>query len=362
MNATDVLESLTVRPETPIIDAIKVITAGGQKIALVVDESRILLGVVTDYDVRQAILNHIDFQCPVTEIMARNPVTAKEGVSDEEIVRIIQDQYRHQIPVVDSEGRLVDIHFIGEYQHLDKPPNRKTAVIMAGGFGTRLKPMTDHTPKPLLLVGGRPILFIMLDQILTEKFDHIFITLNYKSEMIVDAINAEQKYKGKIDFIFENKPLGTAGSLSLLPERPADPFVVINADLLTSLSLNEMLAFHLNEENHVTMATKRESNSIPYGVVEFNGSKVTKLDEKPTFTYFVNMGVYVINPEVLDLIGKETYIDMPNIVEQLLEAEKQVGGFPVHEYWLDIGNHDQFEQAQEDYVNHFSAQEGNFLD
>ena len=348
------LPELTVSPSTPLIEAVAVLTKAGRKLILVKADDGKLLGIITDYDVRQALLNHVEFTQPVTAAMNKNPIVGKAGMNRGEVLALILKERCSQIPLLDTEGRVVDIHFQDEFLESREEESGKVAVIMAGGFGKRLRPMTEHVPKPLLTVAGRPILFLLIDQLLSEGFDTIYVTLNYKREMIEEAIKESPRYFNHVFCVLEEKPLGTAGSLSLLPEKPQSPFLVINADLLTNISLQRMLNFHADEKNIITMATRREKYTIPYGVVKLDGSRVISIEEKPNFTYFINTGVYVVNPEILSFLPKGEYCDMPSLAEQILAKNGRVGSFPVHEYWLDIGNHENYAQAQEDFLRHFS--------
>lgn len=357
MRLPEKLRPLIVKPSLALADAINIFNDAGRRILLVCNDDGFLCGIITDFDIRSSILKRTDLNDPVSEIMQTHPIVGSPDMDlGAAISRMERDRINH-LPIVDADGRLVDIHFLEDHVQTQTSGSSKMAVIMAGGLGTRLRPITEHTPKPLLTVGGRPILFIMLDQILIEDFGKIYVTLNYKSEMIVQAIQCEEKYRGKVEFIYEDQPLGTAGSLSLLPQRPRHPFAVINADLLTNLSLGEMFQFHEREKNAMTVATKPDKTTIPYGVVELDGTRIVKLSEKPSFTYFINTGVYVVNPDVLDLITQNLSLDMTGVVDRLLQTGQRVGSFPVHEYWLDIGTHHHLEKAREDYVNHFMPDE-----
>ena len=354
----DSLRKLCIGVDAPITTAVAVLTHGGHQIALIVDAADRLLGIVTDYDIRQAILKNVELTTAVGTVMQRSPIVARVGASETEVAAIIRRHKVAQLPIVDADDRVVDIHFLQEYLQMGMP-NDSFAVIMAGGLGSRLRPMTASTPKPLLQVGGRPILFILLDQILAEGFQQIYVTVNYKSETIEEAIAKEEKYLDRVVIVREEKALGTAGSLSLVPQTRTTPFCLLNADLLTNVSLRAMLRYHRQESNMITVATKLEKNVIPYGVVEQDGSRIVKMSEKPSFSYFINTGVYVIDPAVLAFIPQDTHIDMTDVVEHALSDGKRVGAFPVHEYWLDIGNHEQYARAQEDYPNHFPAWSGN---
>jgi dTDP-glucose pyrophosphorylase len=340
------LNNLTVQIDTPLIKAIELMTRAAEKILLVVDDDGRLIGVMTDYDIRYALLDKFSLNDPIEKMIGTQPVVGHVGMSDAEIIELIERTRCFQIPIVDGDRRLVDIRFIHEFMHLSASPREVVAVVMAGGLGARLRPLTEHTPKPLLRIGGEPILFIMLDRLLSDGFTKIYLTLCYKSQMIVDTIRAVPRYQDKVHFIIEKEPLGTAGSLSLLSAKPLAPFLVINADLLTDVPLGQMRRFHGIENNVITMATKRETYVMPYGVAEIDDGRVLSLREKPEFTLFVNAGAYIVSPQVLDLIGSGVRIDMPDVVNMLLENELRVGSFPIHEDWIDIGTPEQYDQAR----------------
>ncbi len=353
----DMLGRLCIAPTATIMDAITVISKAEKKVALVVDEGLRLLGTVTDYDVRKGILDHRSFDDPVSSIMVTTPITVKDGSTTGDMFEVIKGSRVAQLPVVDDSGRLTDIHFVDEYFHLIDPHERRVGVIMAGGYGMRLRPVTEHTPKPMLKVAGRPILFILLDQLISEGVDDVYVTLNYMGDVIASAIDHVARYRGRVHPVFEDEVLGTAGSLSLLPLRPTAPFVVLNADLVTNVSISEMFRYHVVERNIATIAMKREVHTIDYGVADLEGSKVSRIREKPSTTYFLNTGVYILDPTVLDFVTSGQQVDMPDIINRLIDDGQRVGSFPVHEYWIDIGDHDQYARAQNDFAAAFESED-----
>ena len=219
-------------------------------------------------------------------------------------------------------------------------------MIMAGGLGSRLLPLTEHTPKPLIEVGGQPILFSILDRMISADYTNIFITLNYRGDQIREAIAAEPGYAGHVEFIEETKPLGTAGALKLIRKSLEHPVLVMNGDLLTNTAFDELRLFHTRERNVVTVALKEKQIEIPYGIAEMDGSRITNMCEKPKLPFFVNAGVYVVEPIVFSRIPEDTKWDMTDVIDDLLTAKLRVGGFPIHEYWIDIGEIEQLNQAR----------------
>lgn len=339
------LDKICVSPGASIRQAVQVLNDGHQRIALIVDRERRLLGVLADSDVRRSILNGLSFDQPVSEIMVREPVVAFSGMSDHAVLSLMQSTKCHEIPVLDDQRKVVDLKTI-DMLVTDEPAAE--AVIMAGGLGTRLMPLTENLPKPLIPVGDKPILFLLLDQLIAAGFDHIYICLNYKAEMIRESVLGVPSYARLVHFVEEKERLGTAGALSILPETPSTPFFVINADLLTKIDLKAMLRFHNMEGNNMTMAVRKEKYQIPFGVVKFQDGEVLGIEEKPVQNYFTNAGVYVLDPAILELVPANTFYDMPNLINDAVAGQKQVGIFPVHEYWLDIGRRGDLERANED--------------
>jgi dTDP-glucose pyrophosphorylase len=337
---------LSIDPGRSLLEAIEQITRAEHKILLVAGADGRLLGIITDYDIRRAILNRVGSDTPCGEVVNRTPFVVRAEASEREIVDLMRRERILQLPILDNDGRAVDVRFIGEFMHLPGRSGGRTAVIMAGGLGMRLRPMTEHVPKPLLDVGGRPILFSLLDQMISENFTQIFVSLFYRSEQIIERVREVARYRECVQFVVEREPLGTAGALALLPSRPEHPFIVINADLLSEIPLGEMLEFHIRESNTISIALKNERIEVPYGVAEIENGRITQLREKPEIALQVNTGVYAVSPQALARVEPGRRLDMPQLVNQLLADKQRVGGFPVHELWLDIGTHEQYNLAQ----------------
>lgn len=352
--AIDDLKDLMITETTTITDMVNVLNRFHKRVVLVVDDENRLLGVVTDSDIRHAILDEVNFSRPVRDIMVRNPVQVGPDASKQDVIDIMEQTHCFQIPVVDPQRKILGIYFIDQLLRSRGQTHARTAVIMAGGLGSRLAPLTDKTPKPLLPVGDQPILFTVLDQLQQAGFDNLYVSLNYKSEMIREAVDGQPRFAGNVHFIDETEPLGTAGALTLLPEKLDEPLLVMNGDLLTNVALAEMLNFHQYQRNLLTLAVKEEEFKIPYGIVEMEGTRIVRLKEKPTKSVFINTGVYVLSPLVLDRIPKKTFWNMTDVIEDLHQTKLRVGGFPVHEYWLDVGEHSQLKQANADFEKNFS--------
>jgi len=333
-------------PETPIFEALEALNDAHRRIVLIVDKTERLVGLVTDSNFRRAMLDGVDFANSVDEIMTARPVTVAPDYRASDVLRLMQQTHCHEIPVVTEDGHIVDLLSIEGLMAQDHEPY--AAVVLAGGLGERLRPMTDTVPKPLLTVGHQPILFTILDHLIKSRCRPIHLLLNYKSEDIIEAVSKESRFADKVAFVEETERLGTAGPLSLLGERPTRPFVVINGDVLTSVSVSDMARFHREERNSLTIAAKEERFQIPLGVTELEGTRVRGIVEKPIYTHYINAGVYIMEPEVLDLIPTGQRYDMNELIGKVLQGNKRVGCFPVHEYWLDIGYPDQLERANAD--------------
>jgi NDP-sugar pyrophosphorylase family protein len=224
---------------------------------------------------------------------------------------------------------------------------------MAGGLGSRLRPLTDDTPKPLLKIGGKPVLEIIIDNFLAQGFRRFFISINYKSEQIRDHFADGSEWGAEIRYLEEDRRLGTAGSLALIEEPPAAPFVVMNGDLLTKVSFQNLMDFHAEQRSVATMCVREYDFQVPFGVVETDHTKIISIEEKPRQRFLVNAGIYVLNPEALGFISDDTSQDMTYVFESLIKADMETAVFPIREYWLDIGRLDDFEQANSDFENLF---------
>lgn len=358
MSAQDDIAGICIPPDMPIGEALDHLDKTHKRILLITDPRRRISGVVTDPDFRRAILMRVDFARPVSDIMTKHPVIAHLGMSDGEILALMEKCNCHGVPVVDETGRVVRLVRIQDILAAAPRPSGRTAVIMAGGLGERLRPLTEQTPKPLLSVGDKPILFTILDRLLASHFDRIYIAVNYKADVIEESVLAVPHYRPVVRFLREEHKLGTVGGISLVPERPEGPVLVTNGDLLTNISYEEMLRFHEIEGNSMTVALAQEQVVVPYGIVELEASRIVGIQEKPVFTHFINAGVYVLSPECFDLIWPNKPMDMTDLINVAIESNRRVGGFLLREYWLDIGLPHQLEKARQEYRTLIAAKPG----
>jgi NDP-sugar pyrophosphorylase family protein len=226
---------------------------------------------------------------------------------------------------------------------------------MAGGLGTRLRPLTEECPKPLIKVGGQPILQTVLEGFRAQGFHKFYISVNYKSEMIEQYFGDGRRWDASIEYLREEKRLGTAGPLSLLPETPESAVLVANGDLLTNLNFARLLSYHTEHRAMATMGVRQYSLQVPYGVIEIDGQCISHIQEKPTEKYFVNAGIYALEPDAVAQIPGKTFYDMPELFEDLIAAGEEVTAFPIQEYWQDIGQPDDLHRAQTDYQTVFAS-------
>ncbi len=340
------VNKLVIGPDSTVKDALAAIDRGVMQIALVVEEDR-LLGTITDGDIRRGFLKGKRLDDPIRDIYNPDPVQAGINQSKDDILQLALARGIKNVPIVDEDGILVGIENIHDYLRVSSKPN--LVILMAGGLGTRLRPLTEHTPKPMLTVGAKPILETIIESFARHGFRNFLLSVNYRAEQIQDYFGDGSKYGVEIDYIVESKRLGTAGALSLLPQWPERPFIVMNGDLLTGLNFEHLLNYHLHTNAHATMCVRDYEFQVPYGVVQTDGAKVRAIEEKPVHHFYVNAGIYVLHPSVLRFIPKDTFYDMPQLFQDLLAVQKKVCSFPVKEYWLDIGRPAEFEQAQVEF-------------
>jgi len=340
-----------IQADVQIREVIRCIEMNRLKIVFVVDEDMRLIGSVTDGDIRRAILQGKKLDISVSAIMNKLPVVAHVNDSREKILELMIKNDHRYIPVVDSETRIQRVETLADV--MVKEEKEGWVFLMAGGFGKRLRPLTEDKPKPLLHVGNKPILESILETFIENGFKNFFISVCYKADMIKEYFGDGSRWAVNIQYVHEEEPLGTAGALGLLPETPKDPVIVMNGDILTKVNFNQLLDFHNSHKSLATMCVREYDFQVPYGTVEVNGHRVNKIVEKPVHTFFVNAGIYVLEPEVLTSITQNKYKDMPDLLDELRTTTDRVSVFPLHEYWLDIGRMDDFARAQADYVVQF---------
>jgi len=339
-------------PSGTVADAIRIIEESNVQICLVVDPQKHLLGTVTDGDVRRSILRSLPLSTPVSEIMRRDPRIARPGDSHEAMIALMKQSEIDQLPLCDAQGRVIGL--VTLRQLLNSTHKRENWVLlMAGGLGERLRPLTDTTPKPMLKVGNKPLLETLLESFLACDFSRFYIAVNYKAEMIKEHFGDGRKWGCTIRYLEESERLGTAGALSLLKERPNAPLIVMNGDVLTKVNFAHLLDFHQQQGAAATMCVREYDFKVPYGVVEIKDDRLARLTEKPVHTFFVNAGIYVIDPDMLDLLVGRRRVDMTDLFSEAISAGKPTTAFPIREYWIDVGQPNDFVRANREFEETF---------
>ncbi len=346
------LNDILISPKTSLLKAIEVIDKAQTQVALVVNSKNQLLGSLTDGDIRRALMNKTELSETVGSCMFKNPITAKANQSNSDILFLMKKNEIKQIPVLDQEDKVIDLKLLNEY--LKPVIRRNPVVIMAGGLGSRLKELTQNTPKPMLNVGDRPLLETIVRNFVDQGYQNIWMAVNYHSDKIQNYFGNGKDFGAKINYLKEEKRLGTAGALSLLPGKQELPVIVMNADLLTSINYSEMVEAHLKSSASATMAVREFEFQIPYGVVNTQKEfEISGLDEKPIHRSLVNAGIYILSPKVIDRVPKNTYIDMTDLFGKLLIDNLKLSYYQINGYWLDIGRHEDLYQANSDFSDSF---------
>lgn len=349
------LSGFCLTEDASVLEAIGLMDRSHLGIVLVVDDKRRLIGTVTDGDVRRAILRNLDLKVRVTEILDSKagsrwatPVSAPIGVDKSVYLNLLKKHEILHLPLLDSQRQVVGLVTLDEF--VSSEPQPLQAVIVAGGAGTRLRPLTDDLPKALLPIGSRPLMEIMIDQLREAGIRRVNVTTHHKGEKIADHFGDGRRLGVELRYVTEDQPLGTAGGLGLMDSN-GDALLVINGDILTQVDFRAMVAFHRAEQADLTVAVRPLEWRLPYGVVECEGVSVRRLTEKPVLTHLVNAGIYLLEPSVHRFIPDGRQFDMTDLIERLLAAGRPVAGFPIHEYWLDIGRPEDYQRAQIDAAN-----------
>lgn len=340
-----------VRPNVTVRDTIRTIDEGAIQIAFVVDEDGRLLGTVTDGDIRRAILRGISLDDDAKSVMNPHPITAPSDMSRQAILEIMRHKLIHQIPVLDQAGCVVDVELLDNLLKREEPQN--WVVLMAGGLGSRLRPLTDAVPKPMLKIANKPLLEIILENFIEQGFRRFYFSVNYKADMVQSHFGDGSHWDAEIRYLRETERLGTAGPLNLLQDRFTEPVIVMNADLLTKLNFRQLLDFHHEHRAKATMCVREYDFQVPYGVVRIDNTRITAIDEKPVQRFFVNAGIYVLDPEAIGLIPTEAYFDMPELFNRMIGLGWDTAVFPIREYWLDIGRMEDFQRANGEFAGEF---------
>jgi len=334
-------------------EAIQTLNSESLRIVLVADDDQKLVGTITDGDIRRAILRHLTMNTALSEFMFTQFIVAGANDNRDKILLNMQENDILQMPIVDEFGKVVGLETL--HHLLTKKQYDNPVLLMAGGFGKRMRPLTKHIPKPMLNVGSKPILEAILEQFVDAGFHSFYISTHYKAEILQEHFGDGSDWGVSINYLQEEEPLGTAGALGLLPKNLPDlPIILMNGDLLTKVDFKELLAFHAENGSEATLCVREYDFQIPYGVVKMEKHRVTSIVEKPVHKFFINAGIYVLNPDVINAIDGKSYLDMPHLLNNKMNENIQVNMFPLYEYWLDIGQIEQFKKAQVDSRKYFS--------
>lgn len=341
---------LALLAQNTLKDALRNLDDNALQITLVVDEQDRLLGTLTDGDIRRALLRDLALSTPVMAAMNQQPTV---GLESEHLVAWrakLQGRSLRHLPIVNSYNQIIGLYF-------DRPVALSglpyPVVLMLGGLGTRLRPLTQTVPKPMLKVGNRPILEHIMETLVSQGFTEFYFCINYLGHMIRDYFGDGETWGVTIHYVEESKRMGTAGALSLLPHAMQTPFLVMNGDLLTKLDFKALMDFHVAQKAVASMCVREHEHQVPYGVIDLNDNRVARVVEKPVYRYWVNGGIYALSPQALHFVPQDEFFDMPTLVDQLIERQLNVSAFQMQDYWLDIGQMPDFEQAQTDFDSQF---------
>jgi dTDP-glucose pyrophosphorylase/CBS domain-containing protein len=342
------LENVVIRPSATITDAIAQLDRAGTGALLLCADDEKLFGLLTDGDIRRAFLSGVSLGDACETIASRTPQTAQPSISANQALHLMNLHDINQLPLVDEAGTLVDLLLRRDIVNDDQED--LSAVVMAGGYGKRLLPLTEDVPKPMLPVGDKPLLERTIEQLRRSGIREVNLTTHYLPDSIVQHFGDGESFGVKLNYLEEVHPLGTAGGLKPMA-KTTGPFLVINGDILTGVPFREMLAYHRKNGAQITVGVRKYEVKVPFGVVECEDVRITNLREKPSLTFFINAGVYLLEPSACDYIPEGERFDMTDLIQKLLDAGRPVVSFPILEYWLDVGRHDDYRQAQEDVRN-----------
>jgi dTDP-glucose pyrophosphorylase len=332
---TNLFADLVLDAGKNIRDAMKLLNTNAREVVLVKDAESQICGLITDGDIRRGLLNGATLDSPVSAIMHRDFFAVGPEIDRAAVLDIMKARQFQHVPVLDREGRLLAVHFLRDL--IGAAPKPNVAVVMAGGKGTRLWPVTETVPKPMVEVAGRPILERVILHLISHGIRHIYLAVNYRAKIIEQYFADGTALGCKLEYVRETMPLGTAGALSLLSLRPAHPFFVLNGDLVTDVDLTAMLDVHVQNRNSATMGVGSYQVQIPFGAVTEKNGQLLSIDEKPTVNFLVNRGIYILDPSSLDHVPKNTEFPMTALFRALLDAKQCVGIYEFQNYWHDVG-------------------------
>lgn len=338
------LRKVCIAPDTPIAAAIAQLNEAGTGALVLCDKEGKLCGLLADGDIRRAIIRRVPLTESCGKIATANPVRASEPITASDALHMMNVHDIHQLPLVDKDGRIVE--FLLRKDLVPQTQHDMQAVVMAGGYGKRLLPLTEKVPKPMLPIGEKPLLELIIQQLRKAGIHDVNLTTHYLPESISGHFGNGEHFGVRLNYSREENPLGTAGGLRLMP-RPQGPFLVINGDILTGVPFQQMLQYHRTHRAMLTVGVRKYELQVPFGVVDCEDVRITRIEEKPCHSYFINAGTYLLDPAAWDRIPEGSRFDMTDLIRVLLEAGETVVGFPIMEYWIDVGRHEDYMKAQE---------------
>ncbi len=340
-------KKISLNKDASLKDTMQALDASGLRITFIIDAGGRLIGTATDGDIRRGLLKGLSLESNVSLIMNKNPIFVLEDATKQSIHDILHCASVLAVPVVDNNKKVIGLETIDSIEGVsyhDTP-----VVLMAGGFGKRLHPLTENVPKPMLPLGTKPILEHIIESFKLQGFKNFYITTHYKTEIIQDYLK-KNDLGVNIEYVIEDEPLGTAGSLFLLKDTLNSDFIVMNADLLIKINFQNLLSFHQKHQGIGTVCVKQHSYQVPFGVVSFDAAaKVNEIIEKPLYSHFVNAGIYCFDENILEFCAQKEYMDMPTFLQNIILANKNISAFPIHENWVDIGNMDDYQKVNKEF-------------
>jgi len=345
--------NLIIDEDATILEAIKKINENSQQLICIIDHDGKLLGMASDGDIRRALANGSDLDSKLRDCMNINPMTMHIGSNPQDIQSLMLKHKVGQVPLVDDKSILINI--VTQQSIVEDARHENWVILMAGGKGTRLRPLTNDLPKPLIPIAGRPIIETIIKSFSVAGYKQFYVSVNYLRDKIKDHLQDGSQWATAVHYLDENEPTGTAGSLALLPERPTAPFFIMNSDILTNVDFSAIRKKHEKQKNVLTVCARTVETTIAYGVLDTDGDRITGCREKPTERRQVNAGVYMANPEILDIIGPDVrFFNMTDVIDECLKKGLRIGIFHIHEYWSDIGQISDLKAAKEQYAENFS--------
>ena len=332
---------------TSLRSALKVVNKSINRIAIVVNKNSEILGTITDGDIRRALISKNDFKTKAKEIMNSTPLFAKVGLKNSYYLQIMKKNKRIQLPLIDNNNKIVKILNIKNLTEIEKKEN--LIFIFAGGVGKRLNPYTFKKPKPMLNIGDKPMLENLIMNFKKQGFYRFCIAVNYKKDQIINYFKDGKNFDIKIQYIVEEKPLGTAGALSQLETKEKKPIIVINADIVTNLNFNFLIEYYEETSSHITVCTYKYDYQVPFGVLDQEGIFLKKVKEKPVINFVINSGIYCISWKTVEILKKEEKIDMTELLKKAGEKKFTITVFPLIEKWMDVGRKIDLENARNNF-------------